>query len=689
MRKTLTILTTIAALCLLSWQADAQKKTNSTYNLQRAYEVLQEDRDEAQALKLLREQVKTTPDNTEAYLLIARINREMKKYGDALAALNQAIKVNRPKTSDIKTSVLHWWKGAVYEEMDDLEKAAECYATALSMARKDYKDNVQDIAFRYGQILYSLGRVDESDAVYRQMLNDDECDVSAMAGLARNMIGRGEYANAVELLTKTQRLEPDYGAVYKFRMQAYDRMGETDKAIDDAMEYLNKDEDAWVEQAAKIALKHKTYAMAKARTAMKSSENETNFRELMLDMYEMTGDYENAIMEYDAIEEEYGQDEFIYIRRADNYSSLGLTDIALSEIRKAIDICDDYANNVDMADILRRAGRYEEAVESFTRALEIDPTGVFAYYGRGWCHELMGDLDEALKDYDLGIDMDKDYAYIYLMRGEIHQKRGDMEKAREDFGKVLQIDTTARSGSCRMYALAFLGREQEADEWMDKIIGEEPDDAGVWYDRSCLYSRTGRHDEAVSALKRCLEMGYCSFEHIRHDDDMDGIRDREDFKGIIAEYEARHAERLERMPAMKALQQEKEEMIVEVPITRHAGGTFDVDCSVNGLQLSMIFDTGASDVSISKVEADFMLKNNYLSKNDIRGRQYFQTADGGISEGTVITLREVSIGDAVLHNVTASVVKSQKAPLLLGESVLRKFGTFTVDNINSKLIIKH
>ena len=114
-----------------------------------------------------------------------------------------------------------------------------------------------------------------------------------------------------------------------------------------------------------------------------------------------------------------------------------------------------------------------------------------------------------------------------------------------------------------------------------------------------------------------------------------------------------------------------------------------MDCSVNGLALNMIFDTGASDVSISKVEADFMLKNNYLSKDDIKGKQYYQTADGGISEGTVITLKEVRIGDAVLHNVNASVVKNQKAPLLLGESVLQRFGTFTVDNINSKLIIKH
>jgi aspartyl protease family protein len=42
----------------------------------------------------------------------------------------------------------------------------------------------------------------------------------------------------------------------------------------------------------------------------------------------------------------------------------------------------------------------------------------------------------------------------------------------------------------------------------------------------------------------------------------------------------------------------------------------------------------------------------------------------------------------VLRNVDASVVHNQQAPLLLGQSVLERFGTITIDNINSKLIIK-
>ena len=45
-----------------------------------------------------------------------------------------------------------------------------------------------------------------------------------------------------------------------------------------------------------------------------------------------------------------------------------------------------------------------------------------------------------------------------------------------------------------------------------------------------------------------------------------------------------------------------------VQMNKH-GGVYHVPCKVNGLALDFIFDTGASDVSISLSEAAFMLKN--------------------------------------------------------------------------------
>jgi clan AA aspartic protease (TIGR02281 family) len=114
-----------------------------------------------------------------------------------------------------------------------------------------------------------------------------------------------------------------------------------------------------------------------------------------------------------------------------------------------------------------------------------------------------------------------------------------------------------------------------------------------------------------------------------------------------------------------------------------------VKCQVNGLPLHFVFDTGASDVSISLVEANFMFKNGYLSANDVVGRQHYLDANGNVTEGTIVNIKKVNFGGLDLTNVRASVVGNQKAPLLLGQSVLGKLGKIEIDNAKKVLRITH
>lgn len=110
-------------------------------------------------------------------------------------------------------------------------------------------------------------------------------------------------------------------------------------------------------------------------------------------------------------------------------------------------------------------------------------------------------------------------------------------------------------------------------------------------------------------------------------------------------------------------------------------------CEINGLPLHFVFDTGASDVTMSEVEANFMLKNDYIRPSDIVGSQRYVDANGDISEGTVVILRKVNFGGLELDNVRASVIRNQKAPLLLGQSVLGRLGKIEIDNANRRLKI--
>ena len=84
-----------------------------------------------------------------------------------------------------------------------------------------------------------------------------------------------------------------------------------------------------------------------------------------------------------------------------------------------------------------------------------------------------------------------------------------------------------------------------------------------------------------------------------------------------------------------------------------------------------------------------MMKNGYLSNKDVVGSSTFMDANGNVSEGTVINLKKVQFGDVNIENVRASVVRNQKAPLLLGQSVLSRIGRIEVDNQKQVIRVKY
>ena len=685
--KHITTLLAALLLTLLSLTAYAQKnKPENDYNLQKAYEVLNEENDEAKALDLLNKQLQETPDNVEALMLRMKLYRQKEEYGQALQDINHALKVNKPKKTDLPTSTIHWWKASIYEDMGDHKSATASLKTAYELARKDNKERLQNIAFDYAQALYLLDNLDGANAVYHQMLNENEADCGAMIGLSRNMIDREQYKEALELLEKCQRLDADYSEVYRFKMQAYDKLGEVSKAIDAALDWFDKNDEANTEAIIKVLAKRPNYAEANLKTRVKKSENDFAWQTFLCLYYSKMHKYAEAIKAYDALEADYGHYNQINVYRSQCYSELGVNDLAIADISKAMEKEPDWDSFCLRGNYYQLSGNLDAAIADFTAAIEEEPTFAYAYYKRGWCHEMMGNRKAALEDYNIGIEMDDNYPYLHLMRGELLLQDGDKAKADVDFETVLQKDTIATDGSCRQYALHFLGRDKEAEEWADKIIAEDPEAAGNYYDRACLFARMGRLEESIASLRIAFEKGYRSFSHIRLDDDMDAVRDLPEFKALMEAYEAQHEEYLKQFEQSMP---EQDETVTEIAVKRNPGGTFEIPCDINGLPLQMIFDTGASDVTISSVEANFMFKNGYLSDKDIKGKRYYQVANGQINEGTVITLREVKIGDAVLHNVDASVVKSQKAPLLLGQSAMERFGAITIDNQNNKLIIKH
>lgn len=109
---------------------------------------------------------------------------------------------------------------------------------------------------------------------------------------------------------------------------------------------------------------------------------------------------------------------------------------------------------------------------------------------------------------------------------------------------------------------------------------------------------------------------------------------------------------------------------------------FHIPCKVNGIPMKLIFDTGASDVSISLIEAKFLIKQGLIKKEDFLGDVDYKIADGTIIQGKKFIIKTIEIGSRKLNNIEATIMPNQDAPLLLGQSAISKLGNYTISGNN-------
>ena len=110
-----------------------------------------------------------------------------------------------------------------------------------------------------------------------------------------------------------------------------------------------------------------------------------------------------------------------------------------------------------------------------------------------------------------------------------------------------------------------------------------------------------------------------------------------------------------------------------------SNGVYKIPCIVNGARMKFIFDTGATSVSMSSQMANYLLENDYISKEDVISSGQSSMADGTIVDHLQINLKDIEISGLHLRNVTAVILDSQNAPLLLGQSAIQKLGRIEIN----------
>ena len=125
--------------------------------------------------------------------------------------------------------------------------------------------------------------------------------------------------------------------------------------------------------------------------------------------------------------------------------------------------------------ILAIAGDFSNAIQAFSKTIELNPKFVEAFHNRGEIHFRKGNHDAAIDDYNQAIALDKQVADLFSGRGNARFALGQIEAALADYQSAMSLApdspkiATEFADTCQS-----LGRWKEAAEAYQKAIKADP-----------------------------------------------------------------------------------------------------------------------------------------------------------------------------------------------------------------------
>jgi len=158
-------------------------------------------------------------------------------------------------------------------------------------------------------------------------------------------------------------------------------------------------------------------------------------------------------------------------------------------------------------------GRYDEAIESYKKAVQIWPAYATAHLHLAEVYRVQGKLDEALKHYKLAeqnaewLDNPADLATIYKYIGSILQVRKRIDEAVSYYQRSLEIKRDDPVTLCRLgIAYAQLGQHERAVELCREALRLSDKFAQAHHALGASLAALGRYREALGHLQRAAQL---------------------------------------------------------------------------------------------------------------------------------------------------------------------------------------
>lgn len=165
-------------------------------------------------------QLDTLPDSRERRLIHATLARGQRRYDDAIAELQAALKL-APGDPDLLAEL-----GTTYYYARDFERAVATLQPLLKI-----RGNDPQLLSMCGEALLELQRVDDAIAMLEQATSLDSANSSARLALARAYVQKGYYAAAIPLI-EVEIADDKDGSLHVQLARAYKGAGNAEKAAE-------------------------------------------------------------------------------------------------------------------------------------------------------------------------------------------------------------------------------------------------------------------------------------------------------------------------------------------------------------------------------------------------------------------------------------------------------------------------
>jgi predicted aspartyl protease len=116
-------------------------------------------------------------------------------------------------------------------------------------------------------------------------------------------------------------------------------------------------------------------------------------------------------------------------------------------------------------------------------------------------------------------------------------------------------------------------------------------------------------------------------------------------------------------------------------------GTLTVPVTLdNTVTEGFVVDSGASEVTISAGMARILVQKGQIRPGDYRGYMIARLADGSQVREQLFVIRSLKVGNRELTNVMGQI-GGERTQLLLGQSFLRRFKSWSIDNRRRVLVL--